>query len=268
MKNITTLIVAANLALLVLLAIFLPELMISPGKTIQAHSEIENDCFACHTVLVGSQPDKCIACHKVDEIGKKSTKGVPLDKKKQSVAFHQQLIEEDCVACHSDHKGVQPFRPIGQFSHELLEPTLEKQCDGCHQAPKDSIHSKKSSNCGECHQQDGWSPASLDHDQYFRFDRHHDAECKVCHEGNDYSKYTCFGCHEHSPRNIRGEHLEEGIYNYEICVECHRSGNEHEAERIWRQKLYQERKGQRSERPYQRYRNEHDDDHEHDDDDD
>jgi hypothetical protein len=30
--------------------------------------------------------------------------------------------------------------------------------------------------------------------------------------------------------------VEEGIRDYEICVDCHRSGDEHEAERIWRSK--------------------------------
>lgn len=53
---------------------------------------------------------------------------------------------------------------------------------------------------------------------------------------NDYSSYTCYGCHEHSRSKIREEHVEEGIYDYENCVECHRSGDEDEAEYIWRTK--------------------------------
>jgi hypothetical protein len=60
------LIVAVNLAALVLLAIFSPQLMISPGKPIDAHAEIATDCFACHTPFIGSPAAKCITCHKVE----------------------------------------------------------------------------------------------------------------------------------------------------------------------------------------------------------
>lgn len=235
MKNSTLLrLVAANLLVLLLLALFMPQLMISPGAPIKAHAELATDCFACHTAFLGSRPDKCIACHQVAEIGLRTTKGLPIDKESKSVAFHQKLLEDDCVACHSDHKGVQPFRPIGQFSHQLLAPTLRQQCDSCHHKPGDSLHQNIEGTCTECHSQDGWLPATFDHQRYFRFDRHHDSLCERCHIDNDYARYSCYGCHEHSRSKIREEHVEEGIYDYEECVECHRSGDEDEAERNWK----------------------------------
>lgn len=237
MKNKTViLLVAFNLAALVLLAIVSPHLMISPGKPIAAHAELATDCFACHTPFIGSTPEKCIACHKVAEIGIKTTKGLAIDTEEKNVAFHQQLTEEDCVACHSDHKGVQAFRPIGQFSHQLLEPAVETLCDSCHANPGDALHRKIEGNCSSCHTQERWTPATFDHDEHFRFDRDHTTECSTCHMNNDYSSYTCYGCHEHSRSKIREEHVEEGIYDYENCVECHRSGDEDEAEYIWRTK--------------------------------
>ena len=50
MKNkIVILIVGVNLAGLVMLAVFYPHLMVSPGKPIDAHADIAADCFACHT---------------------------------------------------------------------------------------------------------------------------------------------------------------------------------------------------------------------------
>ena len=239
MKNKTIiLIVAINLAVLVLLAILYPHLMISPGKPIDAHAELATDCFACHTPFIGSRPAKCIACHKVEEIGIKTTKGLPIAKEKKNVTFHQKLIEEDCVSCHSDHKGVKAFRPISQFSHNLLEPALQKQCDSCHSNPGDALHLKVKGNCAECHAQEAWVPATFDHEKYFRFDRHHDTECATCHVNNDYANYTCYGCHEHSRSEIREEHVEEGIYDYENCVECHRSGDEDEAEYLWRSRRW------------------------------
>jgi len=237
MKNKTIIyIVAVNLAALVLVAILFPHLMISPGKPIDAHAELVTDCFACHTPFIGSPPEKCITCHKVEDIGKKTTKGLPIEKEKKNVAFHQSLIEEDCVACHSDHKGVQAFRPIGQFSHELLAQNVQKQCDSCHQNPGDALHRQIKGNCSTCHTQESWTPATFNHDKHFRFDRDHTTECVTCHIDSIYEQYTCYGCHEHSRSKIREEHLEEGIRNYENCEECHRSGDKDEAEYLWKQR--------------------------------
>lgn len=267
MKNKTTfLIVIVNLTLLVLLAMFVPHLMISPGNPIDAHAEMTTDCFACHTPFLGSSPEKCIACHKVAEIGLKTTEGLPIAKEKKKVVFHQTLIEKDCIACHSDHKGVQAFRPISQFSHQLLELKLQKECNNCHVNPDDALHREIKGNCGQCHTQEDWLPATFAHEKYFRFDRDHNTECETCHINNDYADYTCYGCHEHSRSKIREEHVEEGIYDYEICVECHRSGDEDEAERIWKTKRFEARKL----RPFDinPYKKRKDKDHDDDDDDD
>lgn len=233
-KKRLTLIVAVNLLALVMLAILAPHLMISPGSPVAAHAELADDCFACHTPFIGSRAEQCIACHAVADIGIKTTKGIAIDKERKNVAFHQKLVEEDCIACHSEHKGVQPFRPIGQFSHNLLEVTVQQQCDSCHSNPPDALHRKIKGNCVQCHTNEAWLPATFEHDQYFRFDRDHDTECATCHINNDYANYTCYGCHEHSRSKIREEHFEEGIRDYENCTECHRSGDEDEAKRIWR----------------------------------
>jgi hypothetical protein len=228
------LVVSLNLLVLLALAVALPHLMISPGKPIPAHAELTTDCFACHTLFIGSTPEKCKTCHKVAEIGLTTTKGVPISGEKKSVAFHQHLIEDDCVACHSEHNGVMAFRPISRFSHELVEVSVREQCESCHANPDDSLHRKINGSCNTCHSVEGWTPATFDHDEFFRFDRHHESDCETCHVDNDYSDYTCYGCHEHSRSNIREEHLEEGIYQYENCVECHRSGDEDEAKWRWR----------------------------------
>ncbi len=235
MKNRILYIVAFNVVILLLLVLFLPQHMVSPGQPIAAHGELAGDCFACHTPFLGSSPEKCISCHKVDEIGLVTTRGVAIAREKKNVAFHQKLVEQDCLACHSDHKGVKAFRPISRFSHSLLQAGLQEQCDSCHNNPGDNLHLKIKGNCGQCHTQEAWSPASFDHDDYFRFDRHHDTSCETCHVDNNYADYTCYGCHEHSRSNVREEHLEEGIRDYEQCTDCHRSGDEHEAEYRWRQ---------------------------------
>ncbi len=268
MKNKTfILIVAVNLLGLVLLAIIFPQLMISPGKTIDAHAELTTDCFACHTPFIGSPSEKCVACHKVEEIGKITTKGLPIEKEKKIVAFHQKLIEDDCVSCHSDHKGVQAFRPISHFSHNLLEATLQEQCGSCHSNPVDDLHRKIKGNCGQCHTQDAWVPATFEHEKFFRFDRDHDTECETCHINNDYANYTCYGCHEHSRSEIREDHDEEGIRDYESCVECHRSGDDDEAKRIWRSKDFNTNRDKERKTKYRDEEDEDDDEDEDEDDD-
>ena len=224
------LVVGANLLLLVLLAIFYPRLMVEPGKLINAHASLETDCFACHTPFIGSRPAKCVQCHKPAEIGLVTTTGLSIAHERKLTPFHQDLTEQDCVACHSDHKGVQSFRPIGQFSHELLQVNLRGECNGCHRNPEDSLHRELVANCSECHSPQAWTPATLDHEQFFRFDEDHQTACATCHVEQDYSRYTCYGCHEHSRSNIRAEHVEEGIEDYENCVECHRSGDDEEGE--------------------------------------
>jgi hypothetical protein len=257
------LIVSFNLLVLIILAISLPHLMISPGQPIAAHTEIANDCFACHTPFFGSTPDKCINCHQVAEIGIKTTQGVNITDEKKNVAFHQKLVEEDCVACHSDHNGVMSFRPISRFTHQLVAAPIREQCDGCHTNPKDNLHRKIEANCSECHSIEAWKPANFYHDELFRFDRHHPADCESCHMDNDYASYTCYGCHEHSRSKIRAEHIEEGIRNYENCVECHRSGDEDEAEWLWRSRQGSDRRSSGDDDHYEnehRYRRYYDDD--------
>ncbi len=277
MKTLTK-IILANLAAVVGLLFVYPEFMVSPGPVKEGHHDFGTDCFACHAPLVGADSDRCAECHEVDSIGVLTTAGEPIAEPKTKRGFHQELLEKDCVACHSEHRGVATLRTTQRFSHALLEPQMREACANCHSAPSDRNHEKLTDNCqqchvterwspaefdhrqldrkvlercgschaapddslhpdpgdecGQCHETAGWSPATFDHAEYFRFDRHHDTECTTCHEDGDYREYTCYGCHEHTPWNVRGEHLEEGIRDFENCVECHRSGDEDEAK--WR----------------------------------
>lgn len=225
------LILLANLAIIAVLAFALPELMIAPGKLMKGHREMEGNCFSCHSKFFGPSSEKCIECHKVPDIGKVTSKGMPILKTTSKVAFHQKLVAQECIACHADHQGVMKYRQGKQFSHALLQPAAVKQCESCHDKPRDTLHEKLSGGCAQCHSQDKWTPATFDHDKYFVLDRDHNAACSTCHLKSNFKQYTCYGCHEHTPAKIRSEHLHEGIRDYENCVECHRSGDEHEARR-------------------------------------
>ena len=214
----------------VLTLLFLyPHQMIAPGPLLAGHASLEPDCFACHAPGQGASSERCVACHVPAEIGIKTSKGVPIRKSTKMVAFHGQLQEQDCMACHSDHAGPLLARKGNlRFDHQLLKPSLQDRCASCHKRPDDSLHRQGAENCAQCHSTKGWKPATFDHDKFFKLDRDHDAPCATCHVGNDFKRYTCYGCHEHTPENVAAEHREEGIRNIDNCVRCHRSADDGE----------------------------------------
>lgn len=219
--------IAANLLVLVALAFIYPHLMVSPGPLVAGHAELATDCFACHSPGRGADSQRCIQCHAPADIGLRTTKGAPLSQRSVKTSFHQELTEQDCMACHTGHQAPNlTERGRKPFSHALLRPTIRQQCESCHAPPTDKIHRNLSAGCGECHKPDHWKPATFDHAKLFVLDRDHDTECVTCHTTSNYSRYTCYGCHEHQPARVREEHLEEGIRDFENCVECHRSASE------------------------------------------
>lgn len=226
MKGPVKLALAANLAVLAILAFAYPQLMVAPGKLISGHRALESDCFACHTAFGGTAAERCTTCHQPDQIGRLTTAGQPIAKPLTSTPFHQKLVKRDCLACHSDHAGVKRYRQVGRFDHSLLGPVSGQVCQDCHKPPADTLHQQITGNCLQCHSQVRWTPATFEHDRFFRFDRDHAVQCTTCHTRNDYKRYTCYGCHEHTPERIRGEHIEEGIRDFRNCHECHRSADE------------------------------------------
>lgn len=228
MSRIAKIIVAINLLALTALVFVYPELMVGPGKLIPGHKALEGDCFACHTPLLGAASERCTSCHKPEAIGRLTTTGQHIAKPLTATPFHQELKRQDCVACHSDHAGVKRFRSPGRFNHALLKTETRAQCQNCHQSPADDLHRQITGNCSQCHDSQKWTPAKFDHNKFFVLDREHNSRCVTCHVRNDYSRYTCFGCHEHTPENIRRKHLKEGIRSFDNCVECHRSADEHD----------------------------------------
>jgi hypothetical protein len=218
--------IALILCGLIAAAFVWPRQMVAPGPLIPAHAHLAKDCFACHAPLRGASAERCIACHKITDIGVRTTKGVALDPGNRRVAFHQFLSQPDCMACHSDHSGPALVKTQRQsFAHELLRPAVRGQCATCHMAPATALHAKAGSNCAQCHTQKGWKPATFDHARLFALTGPHNASCVTCHIGGNFNRYTCFACHEHQPDQIRARHAREGITNIENCARCHRSGS-------------------------------------------
>ncbi len=223
-------IIAANLLILTALTFMFPDLMVSPGPVVKAHATIATDCFACHAPLRGASAERCASCHAVKDIGVRTSLGRPIVKAQTKVAFHQQLQETNCMACHTDHTGPKlTHQNRKSFSHALLLPATQQQCQNCHKPPTDTMHRQILDNCAQCHGTTKWTPAKFDHAKLFLLEGEHNATCVTCHNSNDYRKYTCYGCHEHRPDKIRSKHLKEGIRDFEDCVACHRSADgEHE----------------------------------------
>ncbi|GAA0318096.1 hypothetical protein GCM10009087_30640 [Sphingomonas oligophenolica] len=226
MRRWGLILIAVNLCGLIALAFALPHLMVAPGPLIPAHAEIRRDCFACHAPFRGVSADRCTACHKVADIGIRTTKGVPLGAARHGIAFHQALSQPNCMACHSDHSAPHLVKtPRQSFAHELLRPEVRDRCAACHRAPPTALHAQAGSNCAQCHTQKGWKPARFDHARFFALTGPHDRSCSTCHVGGNLSRYTCYSCHEHQPDRIRAKHAEEGIRDIENCARCHRSGS-------------------------------------------
>jgi len=211
----------AGVALFVLGVIVLivsqPMAMISPGPLQSGHADLADDCFACHAPWRGAAAARCQTCHALADIGKQSAAGVP---------FHRDLIQADCTACHGGHQGRAVAADAPRFAHALLRADVRDACSSCHQPPADALHRQLKGQCSQCHDSRHWHPSTFDHDRLFLLDGEHDASCETCHAGGDYSRYSCYGCHEHTPENLREAHVEEGIQDYRDCVECHRSARD------------------------------------------
>jgi hypothetical protein len=90
MSRIVKIILAANLIALAILVFVYPQLMVAPGKLIPGHKQLEADCFACHTPLLGASSELCISCHKPADIGRLTTRR-PAD---HQAAHHDPLPPE------------------------------------------------------------------------------------------------------------------------------------------------------------------------------
>ncbi len=222
---------------------FYPYYSVTPGVLITGHLNLENDCFACHSLGRGATTENCIACHSLSSIGKTTVAGANLTKiSTKNHLIHRSIPNIECYYCHTEHHGRSKETATLKFTHEILADSVQKNCASCHVRPIDSIHKGLQTTgistiaCGACHATKGWKPATFDHTKHFRFDKNHPSRCADCHTLTaGFTKYTCYTCHEHSKDRIAAQHQEERIQNYEQCVQCHRSGNADEI--IGKQKL-------------------------------
>ncbi len=253
------------ISFIIYLILYYPHAMINPGELVAGHQKLKNSCTSCHEPFGGIEEGKCISCHKLTDIGRdtlsKPDKTLfhqyllnqrcsschsdhlglvpehPLD------SFNHVLLSKtlvnNCNSCHEKpadnlHKQIAStcngchqttsWKKTIEFDHQVL--LNQSDCASCHQKPNDNYHNTIKENCSKCHTTQQWVPSTFDHSAYFVLDENHNSTCTTCHKKNNYNTYTCYGCHEHSERNIIAEHNEEGIYKVNNCISCHKSGSE------------------------------------------
>jgi hypothetical protein len=186
------------------------------------------DCGLCHINAravsdLRAAPQDCHTCHSGDDP-------------------HQGSYGATCESCHSpegwtpaafDH-NLSAFKLDGAHTNVTCElchtngvyKGTPKECVACHAEP--SAHfGQFGTDCAACHTTTAWEPASYNGRHTFPMNHEGaNSKCATCHP-NSLTTYTCYGCHEHNPAKIAQEHREEGISNFENCVECHADGREH-----------------------------------------
>ncbi len=195
MKNlIALLIIVASSALVV----YFPHIMINPGELVQSHQDIKTKCNSCHDPFWGISTQKCIVCHKLADIGKDDTAGAKKTGK-LPILFHQNLKDQNCTACHTDHKGTDPSRSKTLFDHNLLSGTQKNNCITCHNRPSDKTHKQLSTtSCVGCHNTKDWkSGVVFNHDLIEGTDKNN---CSGCHQPpvdkvHKLVPGNCTGCH-------------------------------------------------------------------------
>jgi hypothetical protein len=196
-------------------------------RCVQCH-DIKNfgsassDCVSCHTDIHQAKlSNSCDRCHTtrswvVNAIQAHANTSFPL------IGVHARL---DCKSCHiSEIEGEYSF--------------VKSECVACHSADfqraQSPSHTAMSfgTRCEDCHNPLGWQPASFNrHDAFFPIMTGVHAgrwnSCADCHaNGQDFSIFSCFGCHEHSQARMDGGHGDVRGYSYDsnACFSCHRTG--------------------------------------------
>lgn len=194
------------------------------NENILFHQHLSNrKCTSCHTDHKGMKPEISLSNfnHEMLPITMisncKSCHGQPVDN------LHKQLTA-DCNNCHN----TKDWKSSVTFNHDMIQGNTKNDCASCHKKSDDSFHQQLKEKCDKCHTTSEWKPSTFDHSIYFQLDKDHNVECKRCHTNNNFSAFTCYGCHEHSESKLVEEHHEHGIYNFTDCASCHPNSDKHD----------------------------------------
>ncbi|MEP7298493.1 MAG: cytochrome c3 family protein [Burkholderiales bacterium] len=190
------------------------ESVLAPGKLIQAHAKLDEQCTKCHVKFDrNAQDGLCVDCHK--DVGQDL---------RTKTGFHGRMKQQSCKTCHADHKGREAnavafdktkFDHEGtnfalNGSHRKVEcakchlPTkafrvADRVCAACHR--KDDVHKGSlGPKCADCHNENSWKEAKFDHDKsrFALLGKHGDVKCADCHKNGQYrdTPRECNACHK------------------------------------------------------------------------
>ena len=214
-----------------------PFYAINPGVLSKGHESLQNDCMGCHTLVQGAVTEKCVACHKQNDIGRVLVSGILATKTNERAnLLHKNIKEINCVVCHREHTGESKDIAIKKFSHEIIGSGVKEKCSACHdyQKPKGDFHSELKAECSGCHNTNRWNDAKFNHKQGgIVIDN-----CGKCHEKdkptdelhkNFKPGESCSACHTTDAwKPSTFDHSKYFIFDKDhtsTCTNCHEPGN-------------------------------------------
>jgi Cytochrome c3 len=211
---------------------------------VRTHAQLSRNCAACHAAPWSSRTmdDRCLVCHSDVRTQINQNNGV-----------HGGLVRAmsgpTCRVCHSEHRGPRgeltanfnhnafPFKLTGahvnvpcQLCHTPARSANGLQntptdCYACH-AKMDKHHGTFGTDCGACHSTTSWANATFNHTIFpINHGTNQQAStCTTCHPKSNFSTYTCYGCHFHTPARVRADHEGQSLASLTDCIRCHAGG--------------------------------------------
>jgi hypothetical protein len=191
-----------------------------------------------HRLTSAREPFTCQDCH-AEEISRFDLNACDTCHRQMDLAFmtaHRLAYGTACLDCHDgvdrfgkdfDHNRF-PFKIKGRhvglacdkchYTARTLSdfPVTGQDCYSCHQ--QDEPHQGRlGSSCGDCHTEDGWAPATFDHNlSAFKLEGgHREASCDSCHINKVFegTPTDCYSCHQKDDAH-------DGNYGTD-CSACH-----------------------------------------------
>ena len=183
-------------------------------------------CGSCHSAGFTGTPTACVSCHQTNY-------------NQSTNPNHSSLsLSTDCQNCHTTNPNWQPasfsihnnyFQLIGAHltissqcvsCHNGNYNSTPETCIGCHQTDYNGTtnppHSSQnlSYECLTCHNMNGWTPATFNHNFYPISNKHNNVSCNECHSQSNYQP-QCMSCHLD---DFNDEHNAGDPTN---CWDCH-----------------------------------------------
>ena len=211
----------------------------------EQHSNLQ--CSDCHTDLAYKEtPNTCGSCHTLPSEHFNTPKfntTISCDNCHTSGGWTSASFDHSFYPLSGGHSSAScnDCHATGQYAGTT------RTCSNCHNAP--SYHPvQNNNNCGSCHSNGAWKPASYTHTGFALTGAHASLACSSCHKGGTYTglSSTCESCHSppanhpagdvgncgscHSTTSFTGASLDHsgftltGAHASLACSSCHKGG--------------------------------------------